>query len=311
MARSFFSQPNFNASVDLPVGGLDWVPGGIKKTGPELNFKRPALVTGVPPYTDERGMRDNQSNGLVHITKLVDMSGPLFTPQHVGLGELLFEFTSDADLPFGTQASRIVSYSELNNRLATQIAAYIATARQAAIADEYSIDGTLTAFKLYQYAMRCARQWKFIGVQPTEHKAMAQGRDSVHMAVAASHKCNAINVFLADRVVEETNLLFLRIVGPESEVATANVLEDHAGVEYAKVIENMCISPFVSSHRRTPPNLFYIYIGVASFLYGTHYDAREPYTRQTLAIEAISRRDREEQLGRLRVMPTIDIFLGR
>lgn len=305
MALNFWPQPNLNQSADLPVGnGLDWVPGGgYKKTGPELTFKRPALVTGVPPYTEERGMRDNTSNGLVHITKLIETSGPEFTPQHLGLGELLFEFTTELDLPFGTQASRVVTYSELNNRLAVQIENRLARAREN--------EEDLTAHRLYNFAARCARQWKFLGVQPTDHKAIAQGRDAVHMAVAASHKCNAMNIFLADRVVQETDLLFLRIVEPQPAVENDNVTASQAGIRYAAALQNMCLSPFVSSHRRAPLDRHYIYIGIASFLYGTQYDPRDPGRLQNLARECISRMDRDQQLSRLSVMPTIDIFLGR
>lgn len=295
------------ATANFPIGGLDWVPGGIKQTGPGANIKRRALVTGVPPYTDEQGMRDNLPNGRVHVTKAVDLSGRDFTSEHLGLGELLFEHSSETDLPFGTQQSRIVTYSELNSRLGGDINRYVE-----AVCTGSAPGRTNSCTALYAYAKKRARLYAFIGVQPTDHVSMARGRDYVHMAVAASHKCNAVNVFLADNVACAGDRLYLQIKEPASAISTEALDSKTDGVnEYVSSLESMCLSPFVSKHRRHPVSSFYVYIGVVGFMYGTQFDPRDPYRLQTIASQAISAGDRSHQLKLLQAMPTVDIFLLR
>jgi len=303
MANTFINGPMApTATANFPIGGLNWVPGGIKKTGPGANIKRRALVTGVPPYTDEQGMRDNLPNGRVHITKAVDLSGREFTSDHLGLGELLFEHSSETDLPFGTQQSRIVTYSELNTRLGRDIRRY-STPRAG---------GAPTCNQLCDYAKRRARLWAFIGVQPTDHVSMARGRDSVHIAVAASHKCNAVNVFLADNVACAGDRLYLQIKEPDDLIQSLNCNSADPRVkEYVDSLGTACLTPFVSKHRQTPPNPFYIYVGRVSFMYGTQFDPRDPFRLQSAAMRAISAVSRDEQLKMLRAMPTVDIFLLR
>jgi hypothetical protein len=301
MASTFIYGPMApTATANFPIGGLDWVPGGIKKTGPGADVKRRALVTGVPPYTDEQGMRDNLPNGRVHITKAVDLSGRDFTSEHLGLGELLFEHSTETDLPFGTQQSRIVTYSELNSRLGREIRAKVNPVTP------------MTCKQLCTYAKKRARLWAFIGVQPTDHVSIARGRDSVHMAVATSHKCNAANVFLADNVACAGNRLYLEIKEPEASIENVDASDVSPAVSaYVSALEAMCLSPFVSKHRQHPLNPFWIYVGVVSFMYGTQFLPRDPYRLQSAASEAISQGTRSNQLKLLQAMPTVDIFLLR
>lgn len=301
MKRNFINGPMApTATADLSVGGLDWVPGGIKKTGPGFPYKRRSLVTGVPSFADERGMRDNLPNGRVHITKAIDLSGSKFKSDDLGLGELLFEHSAERDLPFGTQSSRIVTYSEVNRRLANEIRIFASTKAYA------------TCSELFLEASRFARKWKFIGTQPTDHVSMAQGRDFVHMAVAASHKCNVANVFLADNVPRAGDRLYLCIKTPHQfQVADEAKMGTPAALPYIEALQHMCLSPFVSKHRHEPDSPHYIYIGIANFMYGTQYDPRDPYRIHALAQEAISNKDRAVQLRAIKLLPTIDIFLLR
>lgn len=307
MASNFIYGPMAStASANLPIGGLDWVPGGIRYTEPTVPLKRRALVTGVPPYTtaNEEGMRDNLPNGRVHITKAIDLSGNEFTSEHLGLGELLFEYTSERDLPFGTQHTRIVTYSDLNRRLGNDISQYIKDDRAKG----------KTCGHLYAYAARLANQWKFIGAQPTDHAPMSVGRDYVHMAVAASHKCNVANVFLADNVPSAGDQVYLHIRPPtvfDVPLAFACKIDSADARPFVDALVSACLYPFVSKHRRVDVARFYIYVGIVSFMYGTQFDPRDPYRIQELAKKAIENTTRQAQLRAIKAMPTVDIFLGR
>lgn len=293
-----------NTTANFPIGGLDWVPGGIKTTGPGVNVKRRALVTGVPPYTDERGMRDNLPNGRVHITKAVDLGGRLFKSEHLGLGELLFEHSSETDLPFGTQLSRIITYSELNSRLGADIHTWCE--------NQNSVGVNVTCSEVYYHAVKLARMWAFIGAQPTDHESIARGRDFVHIAVAASHKCNIANVFLADNVASAGDRVYLQIPEPDGKIRGEIVSAANPATNaYVDRLESMCLSPFVLKHRRRPCNVFHIYVGIVGFMYGTQFDPRDPHRIQQVARDAISARDRSRQIQLLRALPTVDIFLGR
>jgi hypothetical protein len=307
MASNFIYGPMAStATARLPIGGLDWVPGGIQQTDPSVPLKRRALVTGVPPYTtaNENGMRDNLPNGRVHITKGIDLSGSVFTSEHLGIGELLFESSWSRSMSFGTQQTRIVTYSDVNRRLGAQINEFTSDPNHA----------EATCMQLYAFAMKCARQWKFIGAQPTDHAPMSVGRDFVHMAVAASHKCNVANVFLADNVPSAGDRLYLHVRRPAhfgimNPIATR--IDAPEATAFVDSLVDACLFPHVSKHRCAPPGNFNIYIGIASFMYGTQYDPRDPYRIQALAMEAIKNTTRQAQLRAIKAMPTVDVFLLR
>jgi hypothetical protein len=153
--------------------------------------------------------------------------------------------------------------------------------------------------------------WKFIGAQPTEHTALAQKRDFVHMAVAVSHFCNIKNVFLADNVVEAGDQLYLVIDPPPDGVEDANIYGDHDGEAYYAKLQNMCLRPYVTKHRAKPVASFWIYVGIASLMYGTQFNERDPYKLRDQARNAIRSQDRDEQRRVLDGMPTLDVMLRR
>lgn len=291
------------STASFPVGALDWVPGGVQRTGADVGAKR--LRVGLPgnmSASEEGGIRDAQPNGRVHVTFAVQMSGPDFKAEHLGLGELLFVYSTDTDLPWGLQTSRMVTYSDVNRRIGIEIERFLDSRR-----------GTnLTAAHLYKFATMRARLWKFIGAQPTEHNAMAQKRDFVHMAVAVSHFCNIKNVFLADTVVEAGDLLHLVIDPPNAQASRESVFTGAEAKFYAEDLKNICLRPYVTKFRRQPqPNAYSIYIGVASLMYGTQFDERDPYRYRMQASDAIRCQDRQAQRRVLDAMPTLDVFLLR